>query len=152
LKTHTEMLADEAATEAFGTRLASALRAGDVLHLQGELGAGKTTLVRGLLRALGHAGAVKSPTYTLVESYELPGWRVHHFDLYRLRDPLELEDLGIRDYPDGSAVLLIEWPERGMGAVPVADAVIEIAIEGQGRRIRASAGNGRGAMLVAALG
>ena len=145
------MLADADATEALGARLARALQAGDVVHLRGELGAGKTTLVRGLLRALGHAGAVKSPTYTLVESYEAPAWRLHHFDLYRLRDPIELEDLGIRDYLDGVAMLLIEWPERGAGAVPAPDIVLELSIEAGGRRMRASGTGTRGQALLAAL-
>lgn len=144
-------LADEARTEAFGALLATMLAEGDVVHLQGGLGAGKTTLCRGLLRALGHAGAVKSPTYTLVESYETPVLRVHHFDLYRLRDPLELEDIGVRDYQDGSALLLIEWPERGDGCTPPADLVLELREEGRARRVRWAASSPRGGAIVAAL-
>jgi len=144
-------LADAAATEAFGAHLAAVLAGGEVVHLRGALGAGKTTLCRGLLRALGHAGAVKSPTYTLVESYACGARRVHHFDLYRLRDPLELEDLGVRDYLDGEALLLIEWPERGDACTPPADLVIELAEQAGARRIRWSASSPRGEAIVAAL-
>lgn len=144
-------LADEAATEAFGALLAGLLAGGEVVHLRGGLGAGKTTLCRGLLRALGHRGAVKSPTYTLVESYACGERRVHHFDLYRLREPLELEDLGVRDYADGEAVLLLEWPERGEGCTPAPDLVLELREDGGGRRIRWSASSPRGEAIVAAL-
>jgi tRNA threonylcarbamoyladenosine biosynthesis protein TsaE len=146
-----QRLADEAATEAFGARLAALLAGGEVVHLQGGLGAGKTTLCRGLLRALGHRGAVKSPTYTLVETYACGARRVHHFDLYRLREPLELEDLGVRDYVDGEALLLIEWPERGAGCTPAPDLVLELREDGAARRIRWSASSPRGEAIVAAL-
>ena len=149
---YTTWLADEAATEALGAALAERLAHGAVLHLRGELGAGKTTLTRGLLRALGHSGPVKSPSYTLVESYETATLRVHHFDLYRLRDPTELDDIGVRDYLDGEAVLVIEWPERGGASAPEADLVVELGIEGVGRRARCSASSPRGAAIVAALG
>ena len=106
-------LSDEAATEAFGATLAQLLGNGGIVTLSGQLGAGKTTLIRGFLHALGHQGAVKSPTYTLVEPYELDGRPIMHFDLYRLGDPEELEYLGFRDYLDGSTLCLIEWPEKG---------------------------------------
>lgn len=145
------VLADAVATEAFGARLAALLGDGAVVHLRGALGAGKTTLCRGLLRALGHAGAVKSPTYTLVESYACGERRVHHFDLYRLRDPLELEDLGVRDYLDGEALLLIEWPERGDACTPAADLVLELTEQDGARRIRWCASSPRGEAIVAAL-
>jgi tRNA threonylcarbamoyladenosine biosynthesis protein TsaE len=144
-------LADEAATEAFGARLAAVLAPGMVVHLRGGLGAGKTTLCRGLLRAWGHRGAVKSPTYTLVEPYALGSWRVFHFDLYRLLEPRELEDLGIRDYLDGEAVLLIEWPERGGACTPGADLVIELCAEGEGRRLHCSSSSRAGEAIVTRL-
>lgn len=126
-------LRSEADTLALGARLAQTLRPGCTVFLKGELGVGKTTLVRGLLRALGHAGAVKSPTFTLVEPYELNGWRIYHLDLYRLASPDELEYLGVRDYFDGQGVCLVEWPERGAGVLPEADLLIELSyLEGQG--------------------
>lgn len=130
--------------EALGARLAPRLAEGTVVFLRGELGAGKTTLVRGILYGLGQAGAVKSPTYTLVEPYRLAGRVIYHFDLYRLNDPEELEFLGFRDYLSGSGICLIEWPERGAGVL--ADADLEIAIERSpdGRVVRMRAHTPRG--------
>lgn len=129
------LLADEAATLALGARLAMRLPAGCV-QLLGELGAGKTCLVRGWLHALGHTGAVKSPTYTLVEPYQLQGRQIYHFDLYRLEDPEELELIGGRDYFDAAALCLVEWPEKGRGYLPAPQLIIRLSVEGAARRAR----------------
>ena len=134
--------------EALGARLAPALADGTVVFLRGELGAGKTTLVRGILRGLGHAGAVKSPTYTLVEPYRLGGRTIYHFDLYRLNDPEELEFLGVRDYLSGSGICLIEWPERGAGVLAEADLEIAIERSPDGRVVRMRAHTPRGTAVL----
>jgi tRNA threonylcarbamoyladenosine biosynthesis protein TsaE len=144
-------LADEAATLAFGARLAQVCSGGAILYLEGELGAGKTTLARGLLVALGHSGAVKSPTYTLVESYSLPGLQVHHFDLYRLNDAEELEYMGIRDYFSDSTLVLIEWPQRGKNLLPGADIVVNFQSVNTGRQILLRAQSARGERLLEEL-
>jgi len=145
-------LADEAATVALGERLGRACLDGAVVYLEGDLGAGKTTLCRGVLRAFGHAGAVKSPTYTLVEPYELGGRRVFHFDLYRLADPEELEYMGIRDYFEPGNLSLIEWPARGAGLLPGPDIVVVFQAVNDGRRVVVRAESGRGALIIAGLG
>ncbi|WP_455384388.1 tRNA (adenosine(37)-N6)-threonylcarbamoyltransferase complex ATPase subunit type 1 TsaE [Acidihalobacter prosperus] len=137
-------LADEAATEALGAALAAVLPPGMLVFLRGQLGAGKTTLVRGLLRALGHDGPVRSPTYALVESYRLSGCELHHFDLYRLADPEELEFMGMRDFLGSGAICMIEWPERGCGVLPRADLEIDLSVSGAGRVARLRGNGERG--------
>lgn len=110
----------------FGRLLADASQGCGTVYLQGNLGAGKTTICRGVLRGFGYEGAVKSPTYTLVEPYELAQAAVYHFDLYRLDDPEELDFLGVRDYFDSLSLCLIEWPDRGKGFLPIADIILSI--------------------------
>jgi tRNA threonylcarbamoyladenosine biosynthesis protein TsaE len=158
--TDSVFLKDEAETEKFGRLLALATSdlpatatsvesrpgatAGGRIYLHGDLGAGKTTLTRGLMRGYGYAGAVKSPTYTLVEPYEFSRYNIYHFDLYRLSDPDEVEFLGVSDYFESHNLCLIEWPENGGSQLPGADLVINLSIENQGRRLHWQANSKRG--------
>lgn len=141
-------LADAAATERLGAALAGCAAVPLVIYLHGDLGAGKTTLTRGFLHALGHAGPVRSPTYTLVEPYQL-GCPVYHFDLYRLGDPEELELLGVRDYFAGDALTLVEWPEQGAGLLPPPDIDLFLAYRGQQRSARLLPRSAAGSTTVA---
>lgn len=137
---------------ALGARLAQACAPGCQIHLQGDLGAGKTTLVRGFLQGLGHHGPVRSPTYTLVEPYHLQAAEVYHLDLYRLADPGELEYLGLRDMLTEESICLVEWPERGAGWLSAPDLVLSIAYLGQGREVEVEAGTARGEEALVRLG
>lgn len=127
-------LADEAATLRLGAALAAGIGPGRVLHLSGELGTGKTTLVRGLLRALGHAGRVKSPTYPLVELYVVSSLHLYHFDFYRFKHPTEWLDSGFRDYFNLQSACVVEWPERAGGLLAPPCLEVRLEIAGAGRR------------------
>lgn len=131
----TLFLADFEATETIGKQLAAKIKPPCVVFLEGELGAGKTTLVRGFLRGCGYQGLVKSPTFTLVESYQFESNIVYHFDLYRLNDPEELASIGMRDYFTEDAIVLVEWPERGVGFLPNADLILELNLVSGGRNL-----------------
>lgn len=122
-------LPDLSYTNQLAKSLAKSLTPGLIIHLYGDLGTGKTTLVRAILHALGHTGVAKSPTYTLVESYNVAGLNIQHFDLYRLVDPSELEFIGIRDYVNGTAICIFEWPQKGQGYVPEPDIVITLQLQ-----------------------
>lgn len=126
-------LDNEEAQVAFGEALGQALQGRGLVYLEGELGAGKTTMTRGMLRAYGYQGAVKSPTYTLVEPYELGSQRIYHLDLYRLSDPEELEFIGGRDVLDDDALIFVEWPSRGEGWLPAPDLrlVLDVVVHGR---------------------
>ena len=128
----------EAEMMALGAKLVKFCSGSVVVYLKGELGAGKTTLVRGFLRALGHKGVVKSPTYTLVEPYLLQDKHIYHFDLYRIVDQLELEYIGIRDYFGDESLCLIEWPERAVDILPKADIICKFEIVGPERIVEIS--------------
>ena len=119
-------LDDEAATLAFGARIAATIEPGLAIYLHGDLGSGKTTLTRGILRTLGYVGKVKSPTYTLVEPYALSRLDLYHFDLYRFRDAEEWALAGFRDYFNETSVVIVEWPEKAVGQLPPADLEIDL--------------------------
>ncbi len=144
-------LPDETATTALASRLATALDDGMVIYLHGDLGAGKTSFARAFLRALGVGERVKSPTYSLIESYRLKDRTAWHLDLYRIADPGELEWLGLDALADPSALVLVEWPERGKGALPAPDLQIDLAYAGLGRSIRVAGLTPRGEHLLAQL-
>lgn len=149
------ILADETATIAMGKRIADIVKAnlnhGITVYLNGDLGAGKTTLTRGFVQGMGHDGNVKSPTYTLVEPYDLLDWQVYHFDLYRLADPEELEYMGIRDYFNDRSCSFIEWPEKGKGMIASADLVIDLVYLEEQREITLQSESALGQQLLLAL-
>jgi tRNA threonylcarbamoyladenosine biosynthesis protein TsaE len=147
----TLFLADEEAMVRFGTRIADVTKGHGVIFLEGDLGMGKTTLSRGIIRGLGHKGAVKSPTFTVVEPYEIGEIRAFHFDLYRLVDPEELEYIGIRDYFEEDALCLFEWPQKGAGILPKPDLTITISPHESGRSLNLSPQGARGEAWCAAL-
>lgn len=138
------MLPDESATLALGEALAQVLVPDLKIYLHGNLGAGKTTLVRGLLRGLGYAGKVKSPTYTLVELYRVSSLYLYHFDFYRFADPEEWQDAGFREYFGAESVCVVEWPEKTGGLLPAPDIEIALWVAGNGRHAELSAGTEAG--------
>ena len=134
--------------ESLGASFSMAFRNGGVVYLEGDLGMGKTTMVRGMLRGLGYLGPVKSPTYTIVEPYEMNQLDVFHFDLYRLVDPEELEFIGIRDYFAQNSLCLVEWARMGMGFLPQADIVIAFKLIRQGRNVSIAATTEKGSTII----
>ncbi|HQT26120.1 MAG TPA: tRNA (adenosine(37)-N6)-threonylcarbamoyltransferase complex ATPase subunit type 1 TsaE [Burkholderiales bacterium] len=132
-------LRDENETIALGKKIARVLRPGLVIHLEGELGAGKTALVRSMLKAMGHTGKVKSPTYALVELYTISRLHLYHFDLYRFDNPEEWNDSGFREYFNPESICFVEWPERGGKLLPEPDIRISLGFEGEGRHVEIDA-------------
>ncbi|TCS73886.1 tRNA threonylcarbamoyladenosine biosynthesis protein TsaE [Sulfuritortus calidifontis] len=144
-------LPDESATLNLGARLAAVLRPGMTVYLSGDLGAGKTTLVRGLLRSLGFRGRVKSPTYTLVELYEVSSLNLYHFDLYRFADPVEWAEAGFREYFNAGSICLVEWPEKAAGLLPEPDLALRLSWAGEGRQAELVAYTEAGRRCIASL-
>jgi len=155
LKKKSLVLVDETATIAMGMQIAeivkNELKHGLVVYLNGDLGAGKTTLTRGFVQGMGHKGNVKSPTYTLVEPYDLDNWHVYHFDLYRLSDPEELEYMGIRDYFNENCCCFIEWPDKGQGMLADADLIINMAYSDEQRLMTLNAATDLGQLALTML-
>jgi tRNA threonylcarbamoyladenosine biosynthesis protein TsaE len=156
-KSYIKFIPDESSMLAFGKQLARVslhhmnFNFNKVIFLHGQLGAGKTTLVRGFLFGLGHEGRVKSPTYTLVEPYELSACTVFHFDLYRLHHPHELESIGVQDYFIPKAICLIEWPEQGGSLLPLPDLACHIKMQNHGREIKLIAQSADGEIILQRL-
>ena len=144
-------LSDDAATAAFGARLASVIEPRLKIYLVGELGSGKTTLVRGALRALGYRGHVKSPTYTLVEIYQVSSLYLYHFDFYRLKHQDEWDEAGFRELFDDHGVCLVEWPEQARDRLPEPDLVVTLELQEKGRRLEVAAKTDKGRQCLARL-
>lgn len=142
---------NEEAMQSFGSRMSKYIEPGTVIFLCGDLGAGKTTFTRGFLRGLGYEGHVKSPTYTIVESYELNKTTVFHFDFYRVKDPLELEYIGIEEYFTPQSICIIEWPEIVLAMLPRCDLIINIKIEENSRHLHIEAETNVGKQLIGHL-
>ena len=169
MQTNQQFLADEDATVSYGKLLARATfptsnaanqsrpepgrpTLGGIIHLSGELGAGKTTLTRGIMRGYDYTGPVKSPTYTLVETYEFDSCKIYHFDLYRLSEPEEVLYLGIEDYFRPENLCIVEWPEKGIPVIPAADLTIELVIKGSGRTVNCKANSPLGEQIIEKVG
>jgi tRNA threonylcarbamoyladenosine biosynthesis protein TsaE len=144
-------LPEAKATEALGAALAAGVAPGRVLHLRGDLGAGKTTLVRGLLRALGYAGRVKSPSYTLVEPYKLSSLHFYHFDFYRFKDRSEWISSGFREYFNPHSVCVVEWPEKAGDLLAPPDVEVQLAFSGEHRKATLQAHSAAGEAWLSAL-
>ena len=145
------LLTDESKTELLGAVLSKLCPGDTTIYLTGDLGAGKTTMTRGLVRACGYHGIVKSPTYTLVEEYHVGERDIYHFDLYRLNDPEELEMMGIRDYFSAGSIRIIEWPSKGEGILPDADLIVNLVIADNQRRAEISAMTPKGRAVLEPL-
>ncbi|UXI66906.1 tRNA (adenosine(37)-N6)-threonylcarbamoyltransferase complex ATPase subunit type 1 TsaE [Tahibacter amnicola] len=143
---------EEPGLAAFAEALAQAVRTGGVIYLHGDLGAGKTTTARALIRSLIPDARVKSPTYSLIESYRMPALVIHHLDLYRIADPGELEWLGLDELQSEPSLVLVEWPERGGHSLPAADLVLHLGHAGSGRSVRLEAASEHGARQLASMG
>lgn len=141
----------EAATLAFGAKIAPVLHSGLTVYLNGTLGAGKTTLVRGILHGLGYYHIVKSPTYNLVEIYKISRLYLYHFDFYRFNDPIEWEEAGFREYFNPESICFVEWAEKAGELLPTADLQIFIDIDDAGRQIRINAGTQAGKLCLIQL-
>ncbi|WP_143870334.1 tRNA (adenosine(37)-N6)-threonylcarbamoyltransferase complex ATPase subunit type 1 TsaE [Catenovulum sediminis] len=144
-------LTDAEKTVQFGRKLSTAVEAPLVIYLEGDLGAGKTTFSRGLIQGLGFSGNVKSPTYTLVEPYELHNLNVYHFDLYRLADPQELDFIGIEEYFSENNIVIIEWPEKGAGWLAQADLMVNMYHKAEQRSLKIEAKTALGTRVVEKL-
>lgn len=146
-----KVFANEDELLAFAGQFSAHIATGLIVFLSGQLGAGKTTFARGLLHGLGFSGKVKSPTYTLVEPYEVNARQIYHFDLYRIAESRELDEMGLRDYFHTDAICLVEWPEKGLEALPLPDVYCQLVVSGDGREMTLSAKTKRGEEMLAAL-